>query len=120
LHGRRGPLRRGAPQSQEAADRSATIPQTDFTQLIRHACNAQDKQAALKLVRSLAGRLSQARERIFALARAAVNAGDERVGARGSPPGRTAAAGLEPAVLLEAQLLQKASADQAASLLAAI
>src|SRR5216683_2406984 len=88
-----------------------------FTQLTRTLANAQDKQAALKLVRSLAADYPTLAEAHFAVARAAVNAGDERVALEETRKAGQLRPDWEAAVLLEAQLLQKASADQAASLL---
>src|SRR5712691_10294872 len=96
---------------------SANDPASGFTQLTRTLANAQDKTAALKLVQGLAADYPRLAEAHFALARAAVNAGDERLALEEARK----AGGLRPeweqAVLLEAQLVQKASVDQAASLL---
>src|SRR6267143_2134737 len=80
--------------------------------------NAQDKQAALKLVRSLAADYPKLAEAHFAVARAAVNAGDERVALEETRKAGQLRPDWEAAVLLESQLLQKVSADQAATLLA--
>ena len=96
---------------------SANDPANGFTQLTRTLANAQDKQAALKLVRSLAADYPTLAEAHFAVARAAVNAGDERVALEETRKAGQLRPDWEAAVLLEAQLLQKASADQAASLL---
>jgi tetratricopeptide (TPR) repeat protein len=96
---------------------SANDPANGFTQLTRTLANAQDKQAALKLVRSLAADYPKLAEAQFAVARAAVNAGDERVALEEARKAGQLRPDWEAAVLLEAQLLQKASADQAASLL---
>jgi len=96
---------------------SANEPANGFTQLTRTLANAQDKQAALKLVRSLAADYPKLAEAHFAVARAAVNAGDERVALEETRQAGQLRPDWEAAVLLEAQLLQKASADQAASLL---
>src|SRR6266850_6039121 len=96
---------------------SANDPASGFTQLTRTLANAQDKAAALKLVQALAADYPKLAEAHFALARAAVAAGDERLALEEARK----AGGLRPeweqAVLLEAQLVQKASVDQAASLL---
>src|SRR5258706_14974754 len=85
---------------------SANDPASGFTQLTRTLANAQDKQAALKLVQSLAADYPKLAETHFALARAAVNAGDERLALEEARK----AGGLRPeweqAVLLEAQLVQ--------------
>jgi len=96
---------------------SANDPANGFTQLTRTLANAQDKQAAVKLVRSLAADYPKLAEAHFALARAAVNAGDERVALEEARKAGQLRPDWEAAVLLEAQLLQKASADQAAALL---
>ena len=96
---------------------SANDPANGFTQLSRTLANAQDKQAALKLVRSLAADYPKLAEAHFAVARAAVNAGDERVALEEARKAGQLRPDWEAAVLLEAQLLQKASTDQAASLL---
>jgi len=96
---------------------SANDPANGFTQLTRTLANAQDKQAALKLVRGLAADYPKLAEAHFAVARAAVNAGDERVALEEARKAGQLRPDWEAAVLLEAQLLQKASADQAASLL---
>ena len=96
---------------------SANDPANGFTQLTRTLANAQDKQAALKLVRSLAADYPKLAEAQFAVARAAVNAGDERAALEEARQAGQLRPDWEAAVLLEAQLLQKASADQAASLL---
>src|SRR5216684_3205174 len=58
---------------------SANDPGSGFTQLTRTLANAQDKKAALKLVQALAADYPKLAEAHFALARAAVNAGDERL-----------------------------------------
>ncbi len=97
---------------------SANDPANGFTQLTRTLANAQDKQAALKLVHRLAADYPKLAEAHFAVARAAVNAGDEPVALEEARKAVQLRPDWEPAVLLEAQLLQKASADQAASLLA--
>jgi len=96
---------------------AANDPANGFTQLTRTLANAQDKQAALKLVRSLAADYPKLADAHFAVARAAVNAGDERVALEEARQAGQLRPDWEAAVLLEAQLLQKASADQAASLL---
>ena len=96
---------------------AANDPANGFTQLTRTLANAQDKQAALKLVRSLAADYPKLAEAHFAVARAAVNAGDERVALEETRKAGQLRPDWEAAVLLEAQVLQKASADQAASLL---
>jgi tetratricopeptide (TPR) repeat protein len=97
---------------------SANDPANGFMQLTRTLANAQDKQAALKLVRTLAADYPRLAEAHLAVARAAVNAGDERVALEEARKAGQLRPDWEPAVLLEAQLLQKLSVDQAVSLLA--
>src|SRR5207244_5085920 len=58
---------------------SANDPANGFTQLARTLASAKDKQAALKLVHSLAADYPKLAESHLAVARAAVNAGDERL-----------------------------------------
>src|SRR5712664_4433499 len=96
---------------------SANDPASGFTQLTRTLANAQDKTAALKLVQALAADYPRLAEAHFALARAALNAGDERLALEEARKAGQLRPEWEPAVLLEAQLVQKASVDQAASLL---
>src|SRR5207244_5247137 len=91
----------------------------EFTQRTRTLANAQDKQAALKLVRSLAADYPKLAQAHFALAQAAVNAGEDRTALDEARRAGQLRPDWEAAVLLEAQLLQKVSVDQAASLLAA-
>ena len=97
---------------------SANDPANGFTQLTRTLANTQDKQAALKLVRSLAADYPRLAEAHFAVARAAVSAGDERLALEAARKAGQLRPDWEAAVLLEAQLLQKASTDQAETLLA--
>src|SRR6266705_803888 len=98
---------------------SAADPTSGFTQLTRTLANAQDKQAALKLVRSLAADYPKLAQAHFALAQAAVNAGEDRTALDEARRAGQLRPDWEAAALLEAQLLQKVSVDQAASLLAA-
>src|SRR5437016_2703206 len=98
---------------------SANDPANGFTQLTRTLANAQDKQAALKLVHSLAAGYPKLAESHLAVARAAVNAGDERLALEEARKAGQLRPDWEAPALLEAQLLQKASVDQAASFLTA-
>src|SRR6266852_570804 len=98
---------------------SANDPANGFTQLTRTLANAQDKQAALKLVHRLAADYPKLAESHLAVARAAVNAGDERVALEEARKAGQLRPDWDAPVLLEAQLLQKVSVDQAATLLAA-
>jgi len=97
---------------------SASDPANGFAQLTRTLANAQDKQAALKLVQRLAADYPKLAGAHFAVARAAVSAGDERFALEEARKAEQLRPDWEAAVLLEAQLMQKVSVDQAASLLA--
>ena len=98
---------------------SATDPANGFTQLTRTLANAQDKQAALKLVRSLAADYPSLPQAHFAVAQAAASAGEDRAALEEARKAGQLRPDWEAAVLLEAQLLQKVSVDQAVSLLVA-
>src|SRR5467141_3584900 len=98
---------------------SANDPASGFTQLTRTLANAQDKQAALKLVQSLAADYPKLAEAHYAVARTAVAAGDERLALEEARKAGQLRPDWEAPALLEAQLLQKTSVDQAASFLAA-
>ena len=95
----------------------ATDPANGFTQLTRTLANAQDKQAALKLVRSLAADYPSLPQAHYAVAQAAVSAGEDRAALEEARKAGQLSPDWEAAVLLEAQLLQKVSVDQAVSLL---
>jgi tetratricopeptide (TPR) repeat protein len=96
---------------------AANDPASGFTQLTRTLANAQDKRAALKLVQSLTADHPRLAEAHLAVARAAVSAGDERIALEEARKAGQLRPEWEAAVLLEAQLLQKVSVDQAAALL---
>jgi tetratricopeptide (TPR) repeat protein len=96
----------------------AAKPTESFAQLNRTLANAQDKKAALKLVRSLADgypKLPQAR---FAVAQAAANAGEDELAFAEIRKVEELRPDWETAVLFEAQLLQRKSADAALARLA--
>jgi len=97
---------------------SASDPASGFTLLPRMLANAQDKQAALKLTQNLAAGYASLPEAHFAVARTAISAGDDRLALEETRKARQLRPDSEAAVLLEAQLLQKSSVDQAAAVLA--
>src|SRR5882672_3706520 len=90
-------------------------PASRFTLLPRMLANAQDKQAALKLTQNLAADYPRVPEANFAIARMAVNAGEDRIALDEVRKARKLRPDSESAVLLEAQILQKTSPDQAAA-----
>jgi tetratricopeptide (TPR) repeat protein len=97
---------------------SASDPASGFALLPRMLANAQDKQAALKLTQNLAADYASLPEAHFAVARTAISAGDDRLALGEARKARQLRPDSEAAVLLEAQLLQKSSVDQAAAVLA--
>lgn len=93
-------------------------PESGFVQLTRSLAGAQDKRAALKLVQDLAADHDKLPQAHFAVAQAAANAGEDRIAIEEAQRARQLRPDWEAAVLLESQLLQKTSVEQAASLLA--
>ena len=89
-----------------------------FTQLTRTLAGAQDKLAALRLTQSLAADYPQLPEARYAVARVAVSAGDDRTALEAVRTARQLRPDWEAAALLEAQIVQKTSVDQASALLA--
>jgi tetratricopeptide (TPR) repeat protein len=96
----------------------AAKPAESFAQLGRALSNAQDKKAALKLVRSLALPYPKVPQARFAVAQAAANAGEEELAFAEIRQAEELRPDWETAVLFEAQLLQRKSPDQAATRLA--
>jgi tetratricopeptide (TPR) repeat protein len=105
------------PNLKELLADSASDPAGGFTQLSRTLANAKDKHAALKLVQSLASEHPALPEAHLAVARAAVGAGEDKIALKEVRKARELRPDWEAAVLLEAELLQKVSADQALTLL---
>jgi tetratricopeptide (TPR) repeat protein len=95
------------------ADGSAKPPET-FAQLGRSLPNAQDKKAALKLVRELAQRYPRLPQAHFAVAQTAASAGDEELAFAEVRQAEELRPEWESAVLFEAQLLQRKSPEAAA------
>ncbi|HVQ61644.1 MAG TPA: tetratricopeptide repeat protein [Burkholderiales bacterium] len=106
------------PRLKELLAGSASDTATGFTQITRTLANAQDKQAALKLTQNLAADYPQVPEAHFAVARMAANAGEDRLAIDEVRKARQLRPDSEAAVLLEAQLLQKTSVEQAGAVLA--
>ncbi|HUL93113.1 MAG TPA: tetratricopeptide repeat protein [Burkholderiales bacterium] len=107
------------PRLKELLSGSASDPANRFTLLPRMLANAQDKQAALKLTQNLAADYPKVPEANFAVARMAANAGEDRIALDEVRKARRLRPDSEPAVLLEAQILQKTSPEQASAVLAA-
>src|SRR5882672_3728989 len=106
------------PRLKELLTGSASDTASGFNQLTRTLANAQDKQAALRLTQTLAADYPKLPEAHYAVARVAVNAGDDRTALDAVHSARQLRPDWEAAVLLEAQVLQKTSVDQAAAVLA--
>jgi tetratricopeptide (TPR) repeat protein len=106
------------PRLKELLAMPGSDPASRFTLFPRMLANAQDKQAALRLTQKLAADYPDVPEANFAVARMATAAGDDRLALDEVRKARRVRPDSESAVLLEAQLLQKTSADQAAAVLA--
>ena len=107
------------PRLKELLAGSSSDLANRFTLLPRMLANAQDKQAALKLTQNLAADYPKVPEANFAVARMAAAAGEDRIALDEVRKARQLRPDSEAAVLLEAQILQKTSPDQAAAALAA-
>jgi tetratricopeptide (TPR) repeat protein len=88
-------------------------PAESFSQLTRAVSNAQDKQAALGLVQQLAEGYPKVPEAHFAVAQAAINAGQEDLALAEVHKAQALRPDWDAAVLFEAQLLQRDSPDKA-------
>jgi tetratricopeptide (TPR) repeat protein len=107
------------PRLKELLAGSTADPASRFALLPRMLANAQDKQAALKLTQNLAADYPKVPEANFAVARMAVSAGEDRIALDEVRKARQLRPDSESAVVLEAQILQKTSPDQAAAVLGA-
>ena len=107
------------PRLKELLAGSSGDPANRFTLLPRMLANAQDKQAALKLTQNLAADYPKVPEANLAVARMAAAAGEDRIALDEVRKARQLRPDSEAAVLLEAQILQKTSPDQATAVLAA-
>src|SRR5499427_4325132 len=106
------------PRLKELLAGSASDTASGFTQLTRTLASAQDKLAALRLTQSLAADYPKLPEAHYAVARVAVAAGDDRTALDAAREARQLRPDWEAAALLEAQIVQKTSVDQASALLA--
>ncbi len=93
-------------------------PADSFMQLNRTLATVSDKKAALNLVQSLVRDYDQLPQAHYAAAQAAGNAGEHELALKEARRAQDLRPEWEVAVLLEAQLLQKSSNDQAAARLA--
>ena len=107
------------PRLKELLAGSSGDPANRLTLLPRMLANAQDKQAALKLTQNLAADYPKVPEANLAVARMAAAAGEDRIALDEVRKARQLRPDSEAAVLLEAQILQKTSPDQATAVLAA-
>jgi tetratricopeptide (TPR) repeat protein len=106
------------PRLKELLAGSTSDSASGFTQLTRTLAGAQDKLAALRLTQSLAADYPKLPEAHYAVARVAVSAGDDRTALEAVRAARQQRPDWEAAALLEAQIVQKTSVDQASALLA--
>ena len=105
------------PRLKELLAGSGSETASGFTQLTRTLAGAQDKLAALRLTQSLAADYPKLPEAHYAVARVAVGAGDDRTALEAVRAARQLRPDWEAAALLEAQIVQKTSVDQASVLL---
>jgi len=105
------------PRLKELLAGSASDTANGFAQLTRTLGNAQDKGAALRLTQNLAADYPKLPEAHYAVARVAMSAGDDRVALDEVRSARQLRPDWEAAVLLEAQIVQKTSIDQASAML---
>jgi tetratricopeptide (TPR) repeat protein len=105
------------PRLKELLAGSASDTASGFAQLTRTLNNAQDKGAALRLTQNLAADYPKLPESHYAVARVALSAGDDRVALDEVRTARQLRPDWEAAALLEAQIVQKTSIDQASTLL---
>jgi tetratricopeptide (TPR) repeat protein len=108
-----------APYLKKLLSTAPAGPAGGFVQLGRTLASAQDKKAALTLVQGLAVDYPKLPQAHFAVAQAAASAGDDPLALQEIRVARQLRPDWETAALFEAQLLQKTSPDQAASVLAA-
>jgi tetratricopeptide (TPR) repeat protein len=106
------------PHLKKMLSEEGAKPAESFAQLNRALANAQDKKAALRLVRSLAEAYPQLPQARFAVAQAAANAGEEAFAFTEIRKTEELRPDWEAPVLFEAQLLQRKSADAALARLA--
>jgi len=85
-----------------------------FMQVNRLLAGNPDKAANLRVIRTLAAKYSQLPQAHFAVAQAALNAGDDKAAIAAAREAQKARPDWELAVLLEAQVLQKRSNAEAA------
>ena len=105
------------PRLKELLAGSTSDPASRIALLPRMLANAQDKAAAFRLTQSVAADYPKVPEAHYAVARMAANAGEDRIALDEVRAARQLRPDWEAAVLLEAQLLQKTSVDQAAAVL---
>lgn len=108
-------------EAQPYLKKMLTAPGADvgdvFLQAGRTLAGAPDKQGALKLVRTLAADYPNNAEARFAVAQAALAAGDDATALTEARSARAERKDWEPAVMLEAQVLQKRSNAEALGVL---
>jgi tetratricopeptide (TPR) repeat protein len=105
------------PYLKELLASPGSDPASRFALLPRMLANAQDKQAAVRLTQRLAADYPKVPEANFAVARVAASAGDDRLALDEVRKARQLRPDSEAAALLEAQILQKTSVDQATAVL---
>jgi tetratricopeptide (TPR) repeat protein len=103
------------PQFEKLLADGVAKPAETFAQLGRALANAQDKTAALKLVRALAQRYPRVPQAHFAVAQTAAAAGEDELASAEVRQAEELRPDWDSAVLFEAQLLQRKSPEAAAA-----
>jgi tetratricopeptide (TPR) repeat protein len=105
------------PYLKKLLESASSGPETGFVQLTRTLANAQDKKAALKLVQDLAADYPDLPQAHFAVAQAAGNAGNDALALEQVRMAAKLRPDWDAPAILEAQLLQKTSGNDALTLL---
>jgi tetratricopeptide (TPR) repeat protein len=113
-----GRLEEAEPQLKELLSSEGANVANAFAQLGRTLGSAQDKEAALRVMQKLADGYSQVPQAHYAIAQVAANAGHGDVALKEVRTARDLRPDWDAAVLLEAQLLQKTSGEDALGSLA--
>jgi tetratricopeptide (TPR) repeat protein len=93
-------------------------PADGFLQLSRSVANVQDKAGVLRMMKALAARYPKLAQARYAVAQAALNANEEAAALEEIQESQRLRPDWEPAVMLEAQLLQRRSPEQGIARLA--
>jgi tetratricopeptide (TPR) repeat protein len=113
-----GQLEEAEPHLRELLSSDANNVANSFAQLGRTLASAQNKDAALRVVQKLAAEHASVPQARYAVAQAAASAGQNELALKEVRQAQALRPDWDAAVLLEAQVLQKTSAQEAAASLA--